>query len=46
MKKHAKKSTCCKYCGCCFDLGQLASSIKKVYDRLCPERDYDLCERV
>lgn len=46
--KTKKRSTCCKYCGCRFDLGQPAKPIKpfsKVYDRMCPERDGDLCER-
>ena len=43
-----KRATYCKYCGCRFDLGQPASPIQpfsKIYDRMCPERDGDLCER-
>ena len=47
-KRKSRSQTYCKYCGAGFDLGQPASPIKpfsKTYDRMCPVRDGDLCER-
>lgn len=41
-----KKVQICKFCGCSLKGVSPIKPFSPIYDRMCPERDYDPCERV
>lgn len=44
-RKRQARSVICKYCGCRLVGVSPIKPFIEVYDRMCPERDGDLCER-